>query len=32
MIIKANVHKKQIDKVVYKLYGLTPKEIAVIEG
>ena len=24
--------KKQIDQEVYKLYGLTPEEIAIVEG
>ena len=24
-------HEKQIDQLVYKLYGLTPKEIKIIE-
>lgn len=25
-------HEKQIDELVYKLYGLTPEEIAAVEG
>jgi len=24
--------EKQIDEMVYKLYGLTPEEIAIVEG
>ena len=24
--------ERQIDKMVYKLYGLTPEEIAIVEG
>ena len=24
--------KRQIDEMVYKLYGLTPEEIAIVEG
>ena len=29
---KVKEYEKQIDQLVYKLYGLTPKEIAIVEG
>jgi len=25
-------YEKQIDKLVYKLYGLTPEEVKIVEG
>ncbi|OGQ47727.1 MAG: hypothetical protein A2W63_01070 [Deltaproteobacteria bacterium RIFCSPLOWO2_02_44_9] len=31
-ISKACKYKKQIDQMVYKLYNLTPEEIAIVEG
>jgi len=30
--IKVKEYEKQIDKIVYKLYGLTPEEIMIVEG
>ncbi len=29
---KVKEYQSQIDKLVYELYGLTPEEIAVVEG
>ena len=31
-VVKVNVPKHKIDELVYKLYGLTPEEIAIVEG
>ncbi len=30
--IEVEKYRKQIDQMIYKLYGLTPEEIALVEG
>ena len=32
MSIKVRDYEKQIDQLVYKLYGLTPEEIKIVES
>jgi len=31
-IIKVRKHEKQIDQLIYNLYGLTPEEIKIVEN
>lgn len=31
-MVKIDDYEKQIDQLVYQLYGLTPEEIKIVEG